>query len=94
MPGAAARSPQPGAQDAGRSRVPAGGNGLQPRGHLLPIHHLGGIVAAEAGQERQADRAVQLMEQADRGRERRGQVRAQLVTHRHPVRDQVPAGPH
>jgi hypothetical protein len=84
---------QPGAQDAGRGRVAAGGNGLQPRGHLLLIDSGDGAAGAETGQERQADRAVQLVEQAGRGGERHGQVGAQLVTRRDPVRDQVPAGP-
>ena len=46
----------------------------------------------EAGQERQADRAVDVGEQADRAGERVPQVRAQLVGQRDAVGDQVLAG--
>jgi len=58
------------------------------------IQFRGGVLAAEPGQERQADRAVQVVEQPGSGGERHGQVRAQLVAGRHAVPHQVPAGPH
>jgi hypothetical protein len=66
--------------------------GLQPRGYHVLIQLRGAVLAAEPGQKRQADRAVQLAEQADRCRERHGQVGTQLVAGRDPVGDQVLAG--
>jgi hypothetical protein len=60
----------------------------------LLIELADGVLAAEACQERQADRAVQLAEQPDRGGERHGQLRAQLVARRYPVPDQVLACPY
>jgi hypothetical protein len=65
---------------------------FQPRGNRLLIERGGGPPGSERGQERQADRAVQLMEQADRAGERGRQVGAQLVARGNPVRDQVLAG--
>jgi len=48
---------------------------------------------AGAAQEGQADRRVELAEQASRPGERGQQMSAQLVAHRDPVADQVLAGP-
>ena len=95
LPGrAVGRGPQPRAQHAGRSRVAPRREGLQPAVDGLLIELASGVLTAEAGQERQADRAAQVEEQPDRGGERHGQVGAQLVACRHPVRDQILAGPH
>ena len=92
--GAGRRGVQPGVQHAGRGRAPAHRDGRQPRADRLLIQPGGRVLAAEPGQERQADRAVQVVEQRGPGRERDGQAGAQLVAGRHPVRHQVPAGPH
>jgi hypothetical protein len=50
-------------------------------------------LAVEAGQEGQADRRVELAEQAGRSGERAQQVGAQLVAHRDPVTHQILTGP-
>jgi hypothetical protein len=90
--GTGRRGPQPPAQHAGRSGPAPDRDGRQPAGHGLLIERRGGVLTAEAGQERQADRAVQIMEQPGRGGERDGEVGAQLIAGRDPVRDQVLAG--
>ncbi len=87
LPGRASRrGPQPRAQHAGRRRVAPRRDGLQPAVYGLLIELASGVLAAEAGQERQADRAAQVGEQSDRGGECHGQVCAQLVACRYPVR--------
>ncbi len=58
--GAGRRGAQPRAQHAGRGRAPAHRDGLQPRVDRLFIQFRGGVLAVEPGQERQADRAVQV----------------------------------
>ena len=92
--GAGRRGLQPGVQHAGRGRAPAHRDGRQPPADRLLIQFRGRVLAAEPGQEGQADRAVQVVEQRDPGRERDGQMGAQLVADSHPVPHQVPAGPH
>ena len=64
----------------------------QPGGQAFGREPVGAVLAVEAGQERQADRAVEVGEQADRAGEHDLQVRAQLVGHRDPVGDEVFAG--
>ena len=92
--GAGRRGVQPRVQFAGRGRAAAHRDGRQPRADGLLVQLRGGVLAAEPGQERQADRAVQVVEQPEPRGERHGQVRAQLVAGRHPVRHQVPACAH
>jgi translation initiation factor IF-2 len=63
-PGGAGRGGlQPSVQLAGRGRAPACRDGRQPCADRLLIQSRGGVLAAEPGQEGQADRAVQVVEQ-------------------------------
>ena len=57
----------------------------QPGGQALGREPVGAVLAVEAGQEGQADRAVELGEQTDGAGEHNFQVRAQLVGHADPV---------
>ena len=66
--------------------------GVQPGGQVVLAELASRVLRREPGQERQADRAVQLREQPDGAGERHGQVGAQLVARRYPVRHQVTAG--
>ena len=98
LPGhSARRGPQPRAQHADRGRAAPHRDGLQPGSECLLIELAGGVLAAEAGQERQADRAAQIAEQADRGGKRHSQVGMQLVACGPVPRPQVlhlPGGDH
>ena len=62
------------------------GKGMQPCGQVFLAQLAGRILGAEAGQERQADLAVQAREQPGTGGERRSEVGAQLVAGRDAVR--------
>ena len=64
----------------------------QPRGQAGDREPVGAVLAVEAGQERQADRAVDRGEQADGAGEHDLQVRAQLIGYRDAVGDEVLAG--
>ena len=64
----------------------------QPGGQAFGREPVGAVLAVEAGQERQADRRVEVGEQTDRAGEHDFQVRAQLVGHGDPVGDEVFAG--
>src|SRR5215212_1916322 len=65
----------------------------QPRGQTFRAEPVGPVLAVEPGQERQADRGVNLGEQPDGAGEGGAEVGAELVGHRDPVVDQVFAGP-
>jgi len=65
----------------------------QPGGHALGREPAGAVLGVEAGQERQADRGVELREQADGAGEDPLEVLAQLVGDADPVADEVLAGP-
>ena len=54
---------------------------------------VGSLLAVEAVQETQADRGVDVGEQADRAGEHQLQVGAELVGHRDPVGDEILPGP-
>jgi hypothetical protein len=69
--------------------VPPAGQPLAEPGRGEPVS---AVLAVEAGQERQADRGVDLLEQADRAGEDVAQVSAQLVSQADTVADQVLAG--
>ena len=64
----------------------------QPGGQAFGREPVGAVLAVEAGQEGQADRAVEVGEQTDCAGEHDFQVRAQLVGHGNPVGDEVFAG--
>ena len=83
---------QPGVQGGG---VFAAGVALafQPGGQPPGREPAGPVLAVEAGQERQADRGIEVAEQPDRAGEGELEVGAQLVAHRDAVTDQVLAGP-
>jgi len=67
---------------------------MQPGGQVVLAQLAGGVLRPEAGQERQADLAVQLREQPDGAGKRPGEMGTQLVARRDPVRHQVTAGAH
>ncbi|CCC45954.1 putative uncharacterized protein mb3249c [Mycobacterium canettii CIPT 140010059] len=69
--------------------APAVAGGGQPGGQALDRQPVCAVLAVESGQERQADRRVDVGEQPDHARKDDAQVRAQLVGQRHPVPDQV-----
>ena len=66
--------------------------GVQPGGQALLRQPAGVARGREAGQERQADLAVELVEQPDRARGAQLQVGAELVVRGDPGLDQVVAG--
>src|SRR5580704_5298846 len=93
LAGRAARGrPQPGVQDGGVDPAAVAG-ASQPGGHAPGREPVGAVLAVEAGQERQADRGVELGEQADGAGEDPLEVLAQLVGDADPVADEVLAGP-
>ena len=65
---------------------------LQPGSQVVLAELASRVLGPEAGQECQADLAVQLREQPDGAGERDGEVGAQLVARRDPVRHQITAG--
>jgi hypothetical protein len=64
----------------------------QPGPQSRAAEPVGLVLAGKADQEGQTDRGVDVAEQADRAREARFLVRAELVGHPHPSGDQVLAG--
>ena len=90
--GAAGRGEQAGVQHGGVD--PAGVALLgQPVAQPCGREPVGPVLGVEAGQERQADRGVEVGEQADGAGEDVAQVGAQLVGRGDAVLDQVLAGP-
>jgi hypothetical protein len=83
---------QAGVQDGGAGAAAVAGAG-QPGSEAFGREPASAVLSAEAGQELQADRRVDLGEQPDRARERVAQVGAQLIGDRDAVADQVFAGP-
>ena len=78
----------------GRRRDPAAvADAGQPGGQAPGGEPVGALLAVEAGEEPQADRAVDVGEQADGAREGALEVGAQLVGERDAVGDQVLASP-
>jgi hypothetical protein len=74
----------------GAAGVADAGQPLAQPGRGEPV---GAVLGAEASQERQADRGVDLLEEADRTGQGVAQVRAQLVGQADAVTDEVLAGP-
>jgi hypothetical protein len=79
--------------EAGWAGAAAVTGGFQPGGQPFLRQPAGAVLAAGAGQEGQADRRVELAEQASRAGEHQQQVGAQLVAHRDPVAHQILTGP-
>ena len=89
--GAAGCSGQAGVQDGGVG-VAAVAHAGQPGGEAPGTEPVGAVLGVEAGQERQADRGVDLGEQADCAGEGIAQVGAELVRDGDAVADEVLAG--
>src|SRR4029079_5617941 len=89
--GSSWRVGQAGVQDGGIGSAAVADTG-QPGGQTFGREPVGTVLAIEAGQEAQADLAVDVGEQTHGAREDAVQVFAQLVGHTHAVGDEVLAG--
>ncbi len=77
---------QPGVQLPGPESFPPAGQRAQPRRQVFLAQLASRVLRLEAGQERQADLAIQVRQLPGGTGERHGEVGAQLVARRDPVR--------